>query len=130
MQLEEGKKNLFESTEAQLISFSHWSLCVYSKPDNSFYHLDSSGHFNHFACDSLVKIIKECLQISTATFNQVDCLQQNNSYDCGIYVLCHADLVCKTIMKSRSLKELKKISYKSVTVKRSEIIGIIEGLNS
>lgn len=107
---------------------SHWSLCVYSKPDNTFFHFDSSGYFNHIPCDQLVNIVKKSFKDPSAEFQTVDCLQQNNSYDCGIYVLCHADLVCKTIMKSKSLKDIKKLNCKSVTTKRSEIIEIIQSL--
>lgn len=109
---------------------THWSLCVYSQPDNAFYHFDSSSHFNHFPCESLVNIMKKCMQIPKAEFFQVDCLQQNNSYDCGIYVLCHADLVCRTIMKSKSLKDVKKLNCKQINVKRSELIEIIQSLKS
>jgi sentrin-specific protease 8 len=107
---------------------SHWSLCVYSKPDNTFFHFDSSSYFNHMPCEQLINIMKKCLQVPSAEFQRVDCLQQNNSYDCGIYVLCHADLVCKTIMKSKSLKDVKKLNCKTVTTKRSELIGIIQSL--
>lgn len=107
---------------------SHWSLCVFSRPENTFYHFDSSSYFNHFPCESLVSVIKKCLEIPKAEFQRVDCLQQNNSYDCGIYVLCHADLVCKTIMKSKSLKDVKKLNCKSITTKRSELIEIIKSL--
>lgn len=109
---------------------SHWSLCVFSKSDNTFYHFDSSRYFNHQPCEQLVNIIKKCLQIPSAEFQHVDCLQQNNSYDCGIYVLCHADLVCKTIMKSKSLKDIKKLNCKLVTTKRSELIEIIKNLKT
>lgn len=109
---------------------SHWSLCVYSKPDNAFYHFDSSRYFDHISCEKLITIVKKCFQVPSAEFITVDCLQQNNSYDCGIYVCCHADLVCKTIMKSKSLKDIKKLNCKSVTTKRSEIIEIIQCLKT
>lgn len=111
---------------------SHWSLCVFSKPDNNaFCHFDSAGYFNHFACESLVNVMKNCLKLPKAEFKRIDnCLQQNNAYDCGIYVLCHADLVCKTIMKSKSLKDVKKLLYVIVTKKRSELLEIIKSLSS
>lgn len=107
---------------------SHWSLLVYSKCDNLFFNFDSASCHNYEVCSQLVKIIKGCLKIKGEKIQQVDCLQQNNSYDCGIYLICHTDLVCKTIMKSKSLKEIGKISYKSVLSKRSEIVEIIKNL--
>lgn len=106
---------------------NHWSLCVYSRPDDSFFHFDSAGTSNIYACTKLFKIIKTCLKLpKEVELKQVNCLQQDNSYDCGIYVLCHTDLVCKTAMKSKSLLDLKKIPYKSVTIKRTEIIEMIK----
>ncbi|XP_070492126.1 sentrin-specific protease 8 [Chironomus tepperi] len=107
---------------------SHWSLLVYSKSDNTFYHFDSSGSSNYYVCSKLAKIIKSCLKLSNEKIVQVECLQQNNSYDCGIYVLCHADSVCKAIMKSNTLKDIKKISYKTVLSKRSELLEIIKSI--
>ena len=112
------------------IGGSHWSLLVYSKPDNAFYHFDSSGSSNYWVCSKLAKIIKSCLKLSREKIEQVECLQQNNSYDCGIYVLCHADSVCKAIMKSNSLNGIKKINYKVVLSKRSELLDIIKSLGS
>ncbi|KAL7034061.1 hypothetical protein ACKWTF_007833 [Chironomus riparius] len=110
---------------------SHWSLLVYSKPDKTFYHFDSSGSSNYWVCSKLVNIIKSCLKLSNnVKIEQVDCLQQNNCYDCGIYVLCHADSVCKTIMKSKTLKEIQKINYKTVLSKRSALLGIIKHLEN
>lgn len=109
---------------------SHWSLCIFSKPDNTFFHFDSSGYSNHFPCETLVNIMKKCLHCPKAELKKVDCLQQNNCYDCGIYVLCHADLASKTIMKSKSLAEVKKLQYKTITTKRSELIEIIKSFSS
>lgn len=109
---------------------SHWSFLVYSKPDKTFYHFDSSGSSNYYVCSKLVNIIKSCLKLSSEKIEQVECLQQNNSYDCGIYVLCHADSVCKTIMKSKTLKGIKKICYKTVLSKRSELLDIIKSLEN
>jgi len=109
---------------------SHWSLLVYSKPDTFFFHFDSLAGSNSHACKELVNILMGSLNISKDSHKveQVDCLQQNNSYDCGIYALCHADLVCKTIMKSKTLKGIKKINYKNVLSKRSELLEIIKSL--
>lgn len=107
---------------------SHWSLLVYSKPDSTFYHFDSSGSSNYWVCSKLAKIIKSCLKLSSDKIKQVECLQQNNCYDCGIYVLCHADSVWKAIMKSKTLKDIKKISYKTVLSKRSELLAIIKSV--
>jgi sentrin-specific protease 8 len=109
---------------------SHWSLLVYSRPDKRFFHFDSAGSLNSYVCSDFVEVIKKCLCLSKdeEACEQVQCLQQNNSYDCGIYVLCHADLACKTIMKVGKLLGIQKVNYKSVIVKRQEIIELSESL--
>jgi sentrin-specific protease 8 len=109
---------------------SHWSLCVWSKPDNTFFHFDSSSNSNHSACSKLVKILKISLGYQSAELENVQCLQQNNSYDCGIFVLCHADIACQTAFKENSLKNIKKLQPKKVYVKRSEVVEIIKNLST
>jgi sentrin-specific protease 8 len=109
---------------------SHWSLCVWSKPDNTFFHFDSSSGSNSSSCSKLVKILRSSLDCPSAGIENVQCLQQNNSYDCGIFVLCHTDIACQTAFKENSLKSVKKLQPKKVAVKRSEIIEIIQNLSS
>ena len=107
---------------------SHWSLCVFSRAENRFYHFDSSSKANASACFSLVKILKQCLDCESAEIINVACLQQNNSYDCGIFVLCNTDLVCRTIAKGKTLSSIEKIKPKDVQIKRNEITQIIKSL--
>lgn len=109
---------------------SHWSLCVFSKPANLFYHFDSLSGSNSSHCSRIVNILKSCLGCDSAATVNVPCLQQNNSHDCGIFVLCHTDAVCSTIMKSRDIAETKKLEPKKVHVKRSEVIQIIKSLGA
>lgn len=107
---------------------SHWSLCVWSKNENTFFHFDSSSGSNSSSCSKLVKILKSCLNCKTAELNNVQCLQQNNCYDCGIFVLCHADIVCQTAMKEGNLRNVKKLQPQKVHLKRNEIVQIIQNL--
>ena len=111
------------------IGGSHWSLCVYSKPDNSFFNFDSSSNSNNSSCSKLVKILRSCLGCDTAKLENMECLQQNNCYDCGIFVLCHADLACQSAVKEKSLKEVKKLQRKIVQIKRHEVAQIILNLS-
>lgn len=113
------------STEA---GGSHWSLCVFSKEENRFYHYDSSSGSNNSSCKNLVRILKACLNCESADMVNSTCLQQNNSYDCGIFLLCHTDLVCRTIIKSGSLESIKKLDPRNVQVKRNDLIQIVDNL--
>lgn len=105
---------------------SHWSLCAFSRPDNKFYHFDSLSGSNASSCLSLVKILRTCLGCPNAKIEDVSCTQQNNSFDCGIFLLCHTDLVCQTFKKSGNLTSIKKLETSKVTGKREEISQIIK----
>lgn len=107
------------------IGGTHWSLCVLSKEDNTLFHFDSLQYSNLHACNTIYNIIKNCFGLPHIELKNVECLQQSNSYDCGIFVLCHSDLVCKTIIKSESLNDVKKLEHSLVTRKRSELLEII-----
>lgn len=107
---------------------SHWSLCAFSRLDNIFYHFDSLSGSNASSCLSLVKILRTCLACPNAKIEEVSCTQQNNSFDCGIFLLCHTDLVCKTFKKSGNLTSIEKLETSKVTGKRAEIIQIIQSI--
>lgn len=85
---------------------------------------------NHKSCVKLVKILVDALSVGDADLFEVDCLQQNNSYDCGIFVLCHADQVCQTFMRSGSVTEIKRVKPAKINTKRSELLEIIGNLNA
>lgn len=109
---------------------SHWSLCVFSRADNKFFHFDSMNEHNHKSCVKLVKILVAALRVQNADLIEVECLQQNNSYDCGIFVLCHADKACQTFMRCRSLMEIKRIKPANTNTKRNELLEIIDNLTT
>lgn len=107
-------------------SGSHWSLCVFARRENKFFHFDSMGGRNKGEFKKLVQILKGALDVRDAEIEQVECLQQSNSYDCGIFVLCHAEHVSLTFMKTRKLTDVKKIKIEDVYKKRSELQRIIK----
>lgn len=107
---------------------SHWSLGVFSRADNTFYHFDSSSGMNHSDFLNLVKIFKTCFETQKASVVEAPCLQQEDAYNCGIFVLCHTDSVCKTIAQNKPLSGMKKLLPTKTHVKRTELIEIIRGL--
>lgn len=115
-------------SDSEVAGGSHWSCCVYSKSDNAFFHFDSFSGSNKSACSSIVKILKSCLKYETAKLVHVPCLQQNNSHDCGVFLLCHTDLICETALKGESICKVQKIKVKEVDVKRNELIKVIQNL--
>ena len=77
---------------------SHWSLLVFERKSGKFRHYDSSqGRSSRLAATRLFRQVHETLAPGIATsLSQVDLMpQQENGYDCGIYVLKMMDLICE-----------------------------------
>lgn len=71
---------------------SHWSLLVFSRPERMILHFDSSSTCNEIPAVELAdKILKYFGLPLEGRFENVMCLQQTNSYDCGVHVLCNAN---------------------------------------
>lgn len=70
---------------------SHWSLLVYSKFDRKWYHYDSQRGSNHRDARCLVHRINTYLERELpAPLVDANCTQQDNSYDCGAFVMIYA----------------------------------------
>ncbi|KAG5681976.1 hypothetical protein PVAND_011375 [Polypedilum vanderplanki] len=111
---------------------SHWSLLVYSKPENKFFHFDSIRNSNYDVCNDFVKIMIACLKLSKyqVRCEQIQCLQQNDTSACGDFLLCHVDLVCKKITKDKRVSDIDKLSIETVNNKRQELLNIIKKLTN
>ncbi|MCL4136751.1 UNVERIFIED_CONTAM: hypothetical protein GTU68_001611 [Idotea baltica] len=70
---------------------SHWSLLVYSKPDNKWFHYDSQRGSNFRDARSLVQRMNIYLNNDDLPpLQDAQCTQQDNSYDCGAFVMIYA----------------------------------------
>ncbi|KAK0077495.1 hypothetical protein PV325_003908 [Microctonus aethiopoides] len=110
---------------------SHWSLLIYSRAEKSCFHFDSFHGSNDTQAKIFAgKIMQYLLDMKSTNYKEISCPQQNNSYDCGIFVLCYAKIVLQHL-KSHSkvegcdLREVKSMA----NTKRSELLEIIKKLN-
>lgn len=69
----------------------HWSLLAFSRDENMFSSFDSMHNSNTSSTSQLVISMKKALNVESAGFVQVRCLQQDNFYDCGIHVLANIE---------------------------------------
>ncbi|CAK9826586.1 Sentrin-specific protease 8 [Anthophora retusa] len=111
---------------------SHWSLLVYSKQDRRCYHFDSSNGGNDGIASEFAKKIMSYILNENEPNNKLiklDCPQQDNCYDCGVYVLCFADVITENIIKHGRVdgddySQVKKL----VCTKRTELLNLINEL--
>ena len=88
-------------TDNVTVGGTHWSLLVYFDNKQSFEHYDShTGSINRLHAENLVTILSEFLIADHESdieldLNEMECTQQTNSYDCGVYLLCNAEAVCR-----------------------------------
>ncbi|KAG5376381.1 hypothetical protein IGI04_040977 [Brassica rapa subsp. trilocularis] len=116
----------------------HWSLLVYYKETNSFFHHDSFMGANQWNARQLYKAVSSFVSDGDAAYRECsDTPQQKNGYDCGVHLLATAQVICKWFssggMKNRDelwLGDVKKTVPNVVNHLRDEILGLIRRLMS
>ncbi|CAM9886752.1 unnamed protein product [Lampetra planeri] len=113
---------------------THWSLLLYDRATDTFRHYDSSqGSCNSTQALHTARRLKLFLgrdeSLNPIFSEKVETPQQENAYDCGMYVLCHARLLAREFMLGRvgpTLNEIITPSY--VTQQRRELRQLIDKL--
>lgn len=108
---------------------SHWSLLVYFRKDGIFYHFDSSNDVNDLQAMKLATKLQQYFDKNTPVIvKEGNTLQQSNSYDCGIYLLCNVDNIAEHVMTHRTLDNIGFVSKEKLKLKRASILSLIYGL--
>ncbi|XP_076176101.1 sentrin-specific protease 8 [Ptiloglossa arizonensis] len=110
---------------------SHWSLLVYSKQDKTCYHFDSSKGYNNSIASKFSKDLMSFILNNDPSkkFIELDCPQQDNGYDCGVYVLCLTDIVTENVIKTGKIDECDYRQAKQlVRIKRTQLLHLINDL--
>nr|CAD7595868.1 unnamed protein product [Timema genevievae] len=108
---------------------THWSLLVYSKPENMFFHFDSSAGCNKDqACKLSAKLLRYFTGSKELGFQEPETLQQVNGYDCGIHLICNAEWIGEHCEFQDEINKFGIIKKISVDTKRNEILELIESL--
>lgn len=109
---------------------SHWSLLVYNKENQSFSHFDSMNRSNSMEAKQLV-IQLQPLVTETGIANYVDevCPQQQNGYDCGLFVVCIAEFLCGKYISGDVSSIMEVVTQKSVSAKRQQLKEVIQELS-
>ncbi|KAL2611165.1 hypothetical protein R1flu_022857 [Riccia fluitans] len=82
---------------------THWTLLSYNRQKNTFEHFDSMAGTNWKQARDLVNIVKPYMGpfAASAKFIEQATPQQENSYDCGVYVMAIAQLICNAFCERR-----------------------------
>lgn len=108
---------------------THWSLLVFSHPERMVFHFDSSRGMNQYQAVELGEKLMNYFGLpSMGRFCEPNCLQQSNGYDCGIYVLCHAEHIASHVLSGRKVQEVPVLGREQVVGKRQDILNVIECL--
>lgn len=115
--------------ELDQVGGSHWSLLVFSRPEQSFYHFDSLTS-NELHCERFIRKIKSFLNVDAVLLRSAQCSKQINCYDCGIHVLCNAENIANHVVSQGSVDGVSKVTNDAVMRKRTDILDIIKTLQT
>jgi sentrin-specific protease 8 len=97
---------------------SHWSLLVYHKKENTYHYYDSYGKANLEPALTTAKKFHDYVFDTDYKFVIEQTPQQQNGYDCGVYLLGITE--CLLVGKS-----LDTITPELITKMRSDILNMI-----
>ncbi|KAJ2449432.1 hypothetical protein EV183_004889 [Coemansia sp. RSA 2336] len=112
-------------------SGTHWSLLVFirhARQPAEFHYFDSMANANYQLALSVKRKLEKVLNkgehaypLSMATHS---CPQQENSYDCGIFVVLFADLLARRYadLRVRMARKIKLFSHAEIIQPASDIV--------
>lgn len=113
---------------------SHWSLLVYFRPAGEFVHHDSSGGMNSPHAKALYRNVRHLVGGGGAEATYVEGFtpQQRNGYDCGVYVMAIAKVICEWKGDSGEEKWFgalrEEVDEESVRRLRMEVLALVRSL--
>lgn len=109
---------------------THWSLLVFVREDNTFYHYDSQSGSNRPHAQEIARRLETFTSgRSRAGFREEPCPAQQNTYDCGMYVMSICEHLCEGLRREDNTRAaLTNITPAYVTKKREEWCRIIQDL--
>lgn len=108
---------------------THWSLLVLSKPENLFCHLDSRSGSNRSDAWRLGTNISKYMR-QEVDFAELENLQQSNSYDCGIHVICMVELLANHCIEENRILGGGWLKRSAISAKRIELLNLINSLKN
>ena len=110
---------------------SHWSLLVYSRRNTAFYHLDSAQGANESEARALAAAVTT--GDKPVTFHELEetaSRQQDNSYDCGVFLLANAENMARHFATTNGVDSLIAVKWDTVAGFRQHMHQLIPTLSN
>ncbi|KPP75555.1 sentrin-specific protease 8-like [Scleropages formosus] len=110
---------------------THWSLLLYRRDSGCFSHYDSQSGSNALHARRIASKLESFLGAAKKPlFVEELAPAQQNSYDCGMYVICNTEALCDSIGQGVAPQALTQIITPTyITQKRAEWRGLIQRLS-
>lgn len=111
---------------------SHWSLLIFSKVENTFFHFDSFGSSNESIARYFARNLdRYLLRKEVGKFVEISCPQQENCVDCGLFVMCISDVLTEHVLKKSQIHGYNLDTVKRmVSGKRESLLELIKTLTA
>lgn len=122
-----------DSYSFESVGGSHWSLLVFVAKFKQFHHYDSSENSsNRVHAATVASKLLPLLLPTDKKLNLVTiaCNQQEDSYNCGIHVICNAEAVCKQHCNNDSRQISDLLSPNTIRATRDRLIALIDQLRN
>ena len=97
---------------------THWSLLIYRKKDNKYIYFDSVKEVNLRHAKELITnlaVDNESFGMNgdLPTYKVAKCKQQNNSFDCGIFVMVYMSAIISNITGGREIEDDRFLQFET-----------------
>lgn len=126
----------FNDNDEDCAGGCHWSLLVFSRIEQKFFHYDSFNGSNLMHCYKFVRDFAQAIDCPAFDVKSGKCLQQSNNYDCGIHVLCNVDAIARQctekgrieVNKNNAGNSIAAVTPAIIASKRNALLKLINGL--
>lgn len=118
--------------ESNAAGGSHWSLLFYSSLERTAFHIDSWSASNQRHASQLTKTLGKYLTFDIS-MRDVECPQQTNHSDCGVYVICFCELIARHLTPLSKTGDdvacwIVEMQPQNANEKRKNIFNLISNL--
>ncbi|XP_048337743.1 sentrin-specific protease 8 [Sphaerodactylus townsendi] len=109
---------------------THWSLLVYFRDQNCFAHYDSHTRCNSAHARQVAGKLEAFLgKRGRISFVEEKAPAQQNSYDCGMYVICNTEALTRAYFQAKQEPLLQLLTPSYITQKREEWKDLVAKLS-